>query len=143
MCFFFQAEDGIRDLTVTGVQTCALPILRRKIDIEQLRVVAACLRAVCTRYLERGTRGARLPRSLFRGRALLKWSQSAALNCAGSTVRCMTSLTSWRVHSFNSGPTPGSPQSMLTTAKNAFGSASIWPESNDRKSISRLSRDAF
>src|SRR5256886_12703201 len=27
--FFFQAEDGIRDLTVTGVQTCALPICRR------------------------------------------------------------------------------------------------------------------
>src|SRR5688572_31213114 len=27
--FFFQAEDGIRDLTVTGVQTCALPIFFR------------------------------------------------------------------------------------------------------------------
>src|SRR5690554_8107666 len=27
MFFFFQAEDGIRDLYVTGVQTCALPIL--------------------------------------------------------------------------------------------------------------------
>src|SRR5437762_11870110 len=27
--FFFQAEDGIRDTSVTGVQTCALPILRR------------------------------------------------------------------------------------------------------------------
>src|SRR2546430_8115532 len=27
--FFFQAEDGIRDLTVTGVQTCALPISGR------------------------------------------------------------------------------------------------------------------
>src|SRR5438046_10754149 len=28
MChFFFQAEDGIRDWSVTGVQTCALPIL--------------------------------------------------------------------------------------------------------------------
>src|SRR2546429_7399518 len=26
--FFFQAEDGIRDVAVTGVQTCALPILR-------------------------------------------------------------------------------------------------------------------
>src|SRR3989337_3082795 len=26
--FFFQAEDGIRDATVTGVQTCALPISR-------------------------------------------------------------------------------------------------------------------
>src|ERR1041384_8593084 len=25
-CFFFQAEDGIRDKLVTGVQTCALPI---------------------------------------------------------------------------------------------------------------------
>src|SRR5688572_28531561 len=28
--FFFQAEDGIRDLTVTGVQTCALPIFTHK-----------------------------------------------------------------------------------------------------------------
>src|SRR2546425_6988211 len=29
--FFFQAEDGIRDKLVTGVQTCALPILRAKL----------------------------------------------------------------------------------------------------------------
>src|SRR3712207_8160130 len=28
MFFFFQAEDGIRDIGVTGVQTCALPIWR-------------------------------------------------------------------------------------------------------------------
>src|SRR3712207_1134357 len=28
MIFFFQAEDGIRDIGVTGVQTCALPILQ-------------------------------------------------------------------------------------------------------------------
>src|SRR5690349_23996952 len=28
--FFFQAEDGIRDLYVTGVQTCALPIYRKR-----------------------------------------------------------------------------------------------------------------
>src|SRR5437870_13913256 len=28
VCFFFQAEDGIRDGHVTGVQTCALPISR-------------------------------------------------------------------------------------------------------------------
>src|SRR5256885_5398659 len=28
--FFFQAEDGIRDYKVTGVQTCALPICRRE-----------------------------------------------------------------------------------------------------------------
>src|SRR6266542_5264862 len=30
--FFFQAEDGIRDATVTGVQTCALPIWVRIAD---------------------------------------------------------------------------------------------------------------
>src|SRR5437773_5702549 len=33
--FFFQAEDGIRDRDVTGVQTCALPIFAR------LRLAAA------------------------------------------------------------------------------------------------------
>src|SRR5256885_7871110 len=31
--FFFQAEDGIRDYKVTGVQTCALPICSDKISI--------------------------------------------------------------------------------------------------------------
>src|SRR5689334_24060327 len=30
--FFFQAEDGIRDGTVTGVQTCALPILYQQAE---------------------------------------------------------------------------------------------------------------
>src|SRR5256885_8867537 len=30
--FFFQAEDGIRDYKVTGVQTCALPISRDRVD---------------------------------------------------------------------------------------------------------------
>src|SRR2546427_11807915 len=39
--FFFQAEDGIRDLTVTGVQTCALPIsiaARGSGDMKRLRI---------------------------------------------------------------------------------------------------------
>src|SRR5699024_11835877 len=41
--FFFQAEDGIRDRNVTGVQTCALPILNLKptdpnYDIKQLAI---------------------------------------------------------------------------------------------------------
>src|SRR2546430_8328401 len=35
--FFFQAEDGIRDLTVTGVQTCALPIYATRINALFLR----------------------------------------------------------------------------------------------------------
>src|SRR2546430_5491500 len=38
VAFFFQAEDGIRDLTVTGVQTCALPIYRAA----QALVAARC-----------------------------------------------------------------------------------------------------
>src|SRR3712207_7228904 len=29
--FFFQAEDGIRDIGVTGVQTCALPIFQARL----------------------------------------------------------------------------------------------------------------
>src|SRR2546430_16485591 len=33
--FFFQAEDGIRDLTVTGVQTCALPISARHVRVSE------------------------------------------------------------------------------------------------------------
>src|SRR5690348_17834130 len=39
-CFFFQAEDGIRDGRVTGVQTCALPILLARIveDLILLRI---------------------------------------------------------------------------------------------------------
>src|SRR6266536_3326114 len=32
VCFFFQAEDGIRDPLVTGVKTCALPISRSPAD---------------------------------------------------------------------------------------------------------------
>src|SRR5207248_8915769 len=32
--FFFQAEDGIRDRTVTGVQTCALPISVVKVPMQ-------------------------------------------------------------------------------------------------------------
>src|SRR2546430_8197624 len=39
--FFFQAEDGIRDLTVTGVQTCALPISPLLLALLVLLVIVA------------------------------------------------------------------------------------------------------
>src|SRR5206468_6930292 len=39
--FFFQAEDGIRGLIVTGVQTCALPISSGRGDASE-RVLRAC-----------------------------------------------------------------------------------------------------
>src|SRR2546430_11069683 len=43
--FFFQAEDGIRDLTVTGVQTCALPISAAllSLDREDARLVGGII----------------------------------------------------------------------------------------------------
>src|SRR5215207_595478 len=34
--FFFQAEDGIRDPLVTGVQTCALPISFRSLSLRRI-----------------------------------------------------------------------------------------------------------
>src|SRR5256885_4041495 len=45
--FFFQAEDGIRDYKVTGVQTCALPISLNHEDAFEL-LVATILAAQCT-----------------------------------------------------------------------------------------------
>jgi len=41
-CFFFQAEDGIRDRDVTGVQTCALPICLTELGKTNPNVVALC-----------------------------------------------------------------------------------------------------
>src|SRR5688500_20139533 len=38
--FFFQAEDGIRDYKVTGVQTCALPILIERRGFAPARICA-------------------------------------------------------------------------------------------------------
>src|SRR5258708_15001136 len=38
--FFFQAEDGIRDDLVTGVQTCALPISALTLDGERIELLA-------------------------------------------------------------------------------------------------------
>src|SRR3712207_7827977 len=42
--FFFQAEDGIRDIGVTGVQTCALPILRKSLDklLNKFNIIHIC-----------------------------------------------------------------------------------------------------
>src|SRR3989441_13015008 len=57
--FFFQAEDGIRDKLVTGVQTCALPILNA------VAVMSAPARAASRRGRRAGTH-ARIQRSLTR-----------------------------------------------------------------------------
>src|SRR5699024_11344519 len=36
--FFYQAEDGIRDRNVTGVQTCALPIWGERVRVQRIEV---------------------------------------------------------------------------------------------------------
>src|SRR5260370_35435051 len=53
--FFFQAEDGIRDSSVTGVQTCALPILRPDLrhDASNLLNAAGSRIDVCRTQLGR------------------------------------------------------------------------------------------
>src|SRR5690606_15820326 len=46
VCFFFQAEDGIRDFHVTGVQTCALPISQPAAPAAHATISAARTRPV-------------------------------------------------------------------------------------------------
>src|SRR5205823_8288257 len=48
----FQAEDGIRDKLVTGVQTCALPIFRQRWLLLSLRLDRLLLRPACRRGLD-------------------------------------------------------------------------------------------
>src|SRR5229473_5284338 len=71
--FFFQAEDGIRDKLVTGVQTCALPISPSRLrfaEDEELEVAALRKREAdgmvrrLAPLLEQGQVGARLVRCL-------------------------------------------------------------------------------
>src|SRR2546426_3726576 len=61
--FFFQAEDGIRDYKVTGVQTCALPIfdlhapnLFAAVGVERMdeAIHVAKIRVISRRYAPRG-----------------------------------------------------------------------------------------
>src|SRR5256885_11026271 len=50
--FFFQAEDGIRDYKVTGVQTCALPILFAVVQIGSSERKSPCITARMVRARE-------------------------------------------------------------------------------------------
>src|SRR6266496_3511798 len=52
MFFFFQAEDGIRDLYVTGVQTCALPISVQATRNRRVGLLATQATVTAGRYAE-------------------------------------------------------------------------------------------
>src|SRR3712207_4166950 len=71
-CFLFQAEDGIRDIGVTGVQTCALPICGGKVGRFRLREQAEELEAEVALLDRPGTDVQQLARdALARGADLL------------------------------------------------------------------------
>src|SRR3712207_5519421 len=52
MFFFFQAEDGIRDIGVTGVQTCALPIFGYRVEGEGKAVAISGDTIACAGLME-------------------------------------------------------------------------------------------
>src|SRR2546429_5268091 len=56
--FFFQAEDGIRDVAVTGVQTCALPISlgRYMLEMKSARCSRCASSQACSVQAWRGSR---------------------------------------------------------------------------------------
>src|SRR5436190_14135848 len=82
--FFFQAEDGIRDHCVTGVQTCALPISRkRSTSSARIRQRKSTRRRI-TPVLEQG--------ASTRIRSNWPWPESS-----GSSVTVSTQLTPSRV----------------------------------------------
>src|SRR5688572_8793777 len=100
--FFFQAEDGIRDLTVTGVQTCALPIcrsLRNPITfITRLRLDAALYEPApprCPGQIGRPRlRGERLPNlSEVAEAPNTVWKPTTIANLYGSG-ECMVEIAS-------------------------------------------------
>src|SRR5712692_11545852 len=79
--FFFQAEDGIRDGTVTGVQTCALPISLGRIARAEDQAEARHLSHCCEPYhcrrcatsdwpCTRAPSQSRLPSSMVQGRQI-------------------------------------------------------------------------
>src|SRR5436309_3906949 len=83
--FFFQAEDGIRDFHVTGVQTYALPISARRAGTRAARARARCTRSRrarrpgAARRRERGARRAVEPLLAARGRLAHERGRGAPL----------------------------------------------------------------
>src|SRR5256885_13143069 len=76
--FFFQAEDGIRDYKVTGVQTCALPIYRPRLAELRHRAARSAV--------------AKLGESWPISRWLTTQPMSSWVNSIGSSIVMMWSL---------------------------------------------------
>src|SRR2546425_5446686 len=78
--FFFQAEDGIRDKLVTGVQTCALPISEGP-EVEEDELAAEVLQA----ERARGVQPLEVGREIGRvdGALEARGHQTASESCSG------------------------------------------------------------
>src|SRR2546421_8103520 len=72
--FFFQAEDGIRDLIVTGVQTCALPISNGR---AACHYCGHCDRG-CSTYSYFSSPGSTIPAAAKTGRFTLRTNSVAS-----------------------------------------------------------------
>src|SRR2546430_4401907 len=92
--FFFQAEDGIRDLTVTGVQTCALPISRRLPTWRRFRFRRGPLPTTRARLRTRGCRGGPRPPApgLLRSAGAEYGHGASAFHLQGAAGRAVINL---------------------------------------------------
>src|SRR5206468_4545737 len=75
--FFFQAEDGIRDLIVTGVQTCALPISSAAPSAR------GCRRGCATSWTRSSNAWPRTQRAARQRRSAADWTLSRAAGPTG------------------------------------------------------------
>src|SRR2546429_2164418 len=94
--FFFQAEDGIRDVAVTGVQTCALPISRQTAESSAPAASNPCVRR------ESGGRGCRTRSRFLRLRCFASTipadrakTHRAWWECGREGLRCPASRAPW------------------------------------------------
>src|SRR2546429_3997399 len=98
MFFFFQAEDGIRDVAVTGVQTCALPIWPGTLGAAtDLLALSVLISALCARGREEREQAARKPPAREDDRAACS-AQSAARRGSGATAGAGQPATGGRSH---------------------------------------------
>src|SRR5699024_3558462 len=101
--FFFQAEDGIRDRNVTGVQTCALPILFDRTRVADLAAFTqdGFKRMVAFLQSENGQAEWRLPGGyrlvkVYDTAYILPGGRSDFLASAGSTGKMTEQVLSWQ-----------------------------------------------
>src|SRR5256884_155192 len=94
--FFFQAEDGIRDVAVTGVQTCALPISCATAEPSSAQVeyiyeqpAEQLLDRLLPRYVESQVQRAMLESSAAEHAARMTAMESATKN-AGDVIEALT-----------------------------------------------------